>query len=65
MQDLVTRGGKFVFLYARCGRRVIINAGGHMMVAPSNFEAWIQQHTIGELCVPLEHPAAAVMLCFA
>ena len=51
MQDLVTRGGKFVFLYTRCGRRVIINAGGHMMVAPSSFEAWIQQHTIGELCV--------------
>ncbi|KAL3155626.1 hypothetical protein ABBQ38_010824 [Trebouxia sp. C0009 RCD-2024] len=45
-QDLVTRGGKFVFMYKRLGRRVIVNAGGHMMVAPSRIEAWVQQHTI-------------------
>lgn len=48
-QDLVTRGGKFVFMYKRCGRRVILNAEGHMMVAPSRIEAWVQQHTIGQV----------------
>ena len=47
VQDLVTRGGKFILMYKRSGKRVIINAGGHMMVAPSRIEAWIQQHTIG------------------
>lgn len=48
VQDLVTRGGKFIFMYKRCGRRVIVNAGGHMMVAPSRIEAWVQEHTIGK-----------------
>ena len=47
MQDIVTRGGKFVFMYKRQGKRVIVNAKGHMMVSPSLIETWIQQHTVG------------------
>ena len=62
LQDLVTRGGKFVFLYKRCGRRVIINDGGQMMVAPSSIEAWVQQNTIGELSTPMHYARAGVLL---
>lgn len=34
-----------------------------MMVAPSSFEAWIQQHTIGVPLTLLHHIAVAAMLC--
>ena len=43
MQDVVTRGGKLVFLYKRPGSRVVVNDLGHMMVSPSSIEASIQQ----------------------
>ena len=46
-QDVFTRGGKFLFLYKRPGRRVIVNDGGHMMVAPSAIEASVQQYIAG------------------
>ena len=48
-QDFVTRGGKFLFLYKRPGNRVILNAGGHMMVSPSALEASVQQLVAGLL----------------
>ena len=47
MQDVVTRGGKFFFLYKRPGNRVIVNDGGHMMVSPSAIEASVQQSLAG------------------
>ena len=46
-QDVVTRGGKFFFLYKRPGNRVIVNDGGHMMVSPSSIEASVQQSLAG------------------
>ena len=47
LQDVVTRGGKFLFLYKRPGNRVIVNDGGHMMVSPSAIEASVQQSLAG------------------
>ena len=47
VQDVVTRGGKFFFLYKRPGNRVIVNDGGHMMVSPSAIEASVQQSIAG------------------
>ena len=57
VQDVVTRGGKFFFLYKRPGNRVIVNDGGHMMVSPSSIEASVQQSIAGGLkpspfCLP-------------
>ena len=49
LQDVVTRGGKFFFLYKRPGNRVIVNDGGHMMVSPSSIEASVQQSIAGGL----------------
>ena len=46
-QDVVTRGGKFFFLYKRPGNRVIVNDGGHMIVSPSAIEASVQQSLAG------------------
>ena len=43
MQDVVTRGGKFVALYKRPGKRIIVNNEGRLMVSPSSMEASIQQ----------------------
>jgi len=43
MQDVVTRGGKFVVLYKRPGKRIILNNEGRLMVSPSSMEASIQQ----------------------
>ena len=43
LQDVVTRGGKFLFLYKRPGHRVIVNSIGVMMVSPSAIETTIQQ----------------------
>lgn len=50
MQDVVTRGGKLLYLYKRPGKRVIVNDSGHMMVGPSMLEFTLQQNTAG---VPL------------
>ena len=47
LQDVVTRGGKFVFLYKRPGKRVIVNDFGHFIVAPNSIEASIQQSAVG------------------
>lgn len=47
LQDVVTRGGKFLYMYKRPGRRVIINDMGRMMVCPSHLEQSIQQSTAG------------------
>ena len=47
VQDVVTRGGKFVFLYKRPGKRVIVNDFGHFIVAPNSIKASIQQSTVG------------------
>ena len=47
MQDVVTRGGKFLFLYKRPGKRVIVNDFGHFIVSPNSIEASIQQNTVG------------------
>ncbi|KAL0026556.1 hypothetical protein WJX77_006522 [Trebouxia sp. C0004] len=47
-QDVVTREGKFVFLYKRPGNRVIVNKQGHMMVSPSFMESSVQQSTAGQ-----------------
>ncbi|KAA6428561.1 MAG: hypothetical protein FRX49_01437 [Trebouxia sp. A1-2] len=47
-QDVVTRGGKFVVLYKRPGKRVIVNNEGRMMVSPSSMEASIQQSIGGQ-----------------
>ncbi len=49
LQDVVTRGGKFLFLYKRPGNRVIVNGLGHMMVSPSSLEASVQQYTAGDI----------------
>ena len=59
LQDFVTRGGKFFFLYKRAGNRVIVNAGGHMMVSPSALEASVQQSIAGPHPV-LSHVLPAV-----
>lgn len=59
-QDFVTRGGKFLFLYKRPGNRVILNAGGHMMVSPSALEASVQQLVAG---LPLPHCSIPFHLC--
>lgn len=47
LQDVVTRGGKFLFLYKRPGKRVIVNDFGHFMIAPNSIEASIQQSAGG------------------
>jgi len=47
LQDVVTRGGKFFFLYKRPGHRVIVNDGGHMMVSPSSMEASVHASLAG------------------
>jgi len=49
LQDVVTRGGKFFYLYKRSGKRVLVFDSGHMMVGPSMIEATVQQHTAGKL----------------
>ena len=51
MQDVVTRGGKFLYMYKRPGKRVIVNDFGHMMVCPSLIETSLQQNTAGEMAV--------------
>ena len=50
LQDVVTQGGKFLFLYKRPGKRVIVNDFGHFIVAPNSMEASIQQSTVGTHC---------------
>ena len=47
LQDVVTRGGKFLFLYKRPGHRVIVNSNGVMMVSPSAIETTIQRRSGG------------------
>ena len=47
VQDVVTRGGKLLYLYKRPGKRVIVNDFGHMMVCPTLIEATLQQNTAG------------------
>ncbi|DBA74569.1 TPA: hypothetical protein ACH3X2_009444 [Trebouxia sp. C0005] len=47
-QDVVTRGGKFFFLYKRPGHRVILTDGGHMMVSPSSMEASLHASLAGQ-----------------
>ena len=47
-QDIVTRGAKFLFLYKRPGKRVIVNDLGRLMVSPTSMEASIQQSTAGQ-----------------
>ncbi|DBA98954.1 TPA: hypothetical protein ACH3X1_014695 [Trebouxia sp. C0004] len=42
-QDVVTRGGKMVFLYSRPGQRVLVNSRGDMIVRPSWVEASLQR----------------------
>ncbi len=52
MQDVVTRGGKFVVLYKRPGKRIILNNEGRLMVPPSSMEASIQQSIGGTYKLP-------------
>ncbi|DBA97089.1 hypothetical protein WJX77_003952 [Trebouxia sp. C0004] len=47
-QDIVTRGAKFLFLYKRPGKRVIVNDLGRLMVSPTSMEASVQQSTAGQ-----------------
>ena len=53
LQDVVTRGGKFLFLYKRPGRRVIVNSAGRMMVCPSSIEASVHQDPAGLVAINL------------
>ncbi len=55
MQDVVTRGGKFVVLYKRPGKRIILNNEGRLMVSPSSMEASIQQSIGGTHKFPPVH----------
>ena len=55
MQDVVTRGGKFVVLYKRPGKRIILNNEGCLMVSPSSMEASIQQSIGGTHKFPPVH----------
>lgn len=56
LQDVVTRGGKFFFLYKRPGHRVILNGVGQMMVSPSTIEASLQQSPAGaHWAAPISH----------
>ena len=50
VQDVVTRGGKMVFLYSRPGQRVLINSRGDMIVRPSWVEASLQRLPGGVHC---------------
>ena len=43
----MTRGGKFWKLYKRPGHRVIINAGGDLIVRPTFIEASVQRQPAG------------------
>ena len=43
LQDVVTRGGKMVFLYSRPGQRVLVNSRGDLIVRPSWIEASLQR----------------------
>ncbi len=56
VQDVVTRGSKFVFLYKQPGHRVIVNSVGHMMVSPSSIEASMQQSPCTRWCTLLLLP---------
>lgn len=47
-QDVVTRGGKLVFLYSRPGQRVLINGLGDMIVRPSWVEASLRRVAMGK-----------------
>lgn len=47
-QDIVTRGAKFLFMYKRPGKRVIVNDLGRLMVSPTSMEASVQQSTAGD-----------------
>jgi len=63
LQDVVTRGGKFFFLYKRPGHRVIVNDGGHMMVSPSSIEASVHASLAG-VCTCVWAPVrACVCVC--
>ena len=70
MQDVVTRGGKFVFLYKRPGRRVMLNAFGQMMVAPTLLETSVRRSTTGKCkglsfrCLGTCNDCMHVLLCF-
>ena len=55
MQDVVTRGAKFLFMYKRPGRRVIVNDTGRMMVCPSHLEQSVQQDRAGALACGLDN----------
>ncbi len=47
IQDIVTRGAKFLVLYKRPGKRAIVNGLGRLMVSPTLMEASVQQNTAG------------------
>ncbi len=58
LQDVVTRGGKMVFLYSRPGQRVLVNSRGDMIVRPSWVEASLQRlpgGTASTLCLITMH----------
>ncbi len=52
LQDVVTRGGKMVFLYSRPGQRVLVNSRGDMIVRPSWVEASLQRLPGGTALTP-------------
>lgn len=52
LQDVVTRGGKMVFLYSRPGQRVLVNLRGDMIVRPSWVEASLQRLPGGAASTP-------------
>ena len=63
VQDVVTRGGKFLFLYKRPGKRVIVNDFGHFIVSPNSIEASIQQNTVGTYTILLPAIVATWSTC--
>ena len=47
IQDIFTRGAKFLVLYKRTGKHAIVDGLGRLMVSPTLMEASVQQNTAG------------------
>lgn len=43
LQDSVSQTGKLLWLYKRCGQRVIVNDRGDLIVRPSSLETRLEQ----------------------
>ena len=60
-QDLISRHGKWLTLYKRPGKRVIINAHGDLIVRPSAVEASYQRVQCGSRCAALLPGSASAL----